>query len=124
MRFAPRVLQDGGLRLLSVKLRDAKTREQFVERVAQASSRLPSGTWITGGDWDHQQWGGKLPHKSWIDAVTPSHPVWLNRMDGHMSLANSLALKIAGVSRSTPEVPGGEIVRDKDGTPAGVLKDS
>jgi predicted amidohydrolase YtcJ len=115
---------DAGLRLLSVQLRDAKSREQFTDRVASMASELPPGTWITGGDWDHQQWGGTLPEKSWIDAVTPKHPVWLNRMDGHMSLANSLALKIAGVNRQTSEVAGGEIVRESDGTPAGILKDS
>ena len=115
---------DGGLRLLSVQLRDAKSREQFTDRVARMASELSPGTWITGGDWDHQQWGGTLPEKSWIDAVTPNHPVWLNRMDGHMSLANSLALKIAGVNRQTSEVAGGEIVRESDGTPTGVLKDS
>ena len=115
---------DAGLRLLSVQLRDAKSREQFTDRVARMASELPAGTWITGGDWDHQQWGGTLPEKSWIDAVTPNHPVWLNRMDGHMSLANSLALKITGVSRHTSEVPGGEIVRERDGTPTGILKDS
>lgn len=115
---------DSGLRLLSVQLRDANSREQFADRVARMASELPPGTWITGGDWDHQRWGGILPDKSWIDAVTPANPVWLNRMDGHMSLANSLALKIAGISRTTPEVPGGEIVRDNDGIPAGILKDS
>lgn len=115
---------DSGLRLLSVQLRDANTKEQFADRVARMASKLPPGTWITGGDWDHHQWGGILPDKSWIDAVSPAHPVWLNRMDGHMSLANSLALKIAGISRSTPEVPGGEIVRDNVGAPAGILKDS
>jgi predicted amidohydrolase YtcJ len=116
---------DAGLRLLSVKLRDAKSREQFTDRVARIASDLPPGTWITGGDWDHQQWGGTLPEKSWIDAVTPNHPVWLNRMDGHMSLANTFALKLAGVNRQTSEVPGGEIVRESDGTtPTGILKDS
>ena len=73
---------------------------------------MPAGTWITGGNWDHSLWGGELPTREWIDAVTPDHPVWINRLDGHMSLANSLTLKLAGITRATKDVAGGAIVRD------------
>jgi len=115
---------DGGFRLASVQLRDAKTREEFVGRIKAFAATVPAGTWIMGGDWDHSLWGGELPSRSWIDAATPNHPVWVNRLDGHMSLANSAALKAAGVTRATPDVPGGEIVRDAKGEPTGVLKDN
>ena len=115
---------DGGFRLASVQLRDARTREEFVSRIKAFAATVPAGTWITGGDWDHSLWGGELPARGWIDAATPDHPVWINRLDGHMSLANSVALTAAGVTRATREVSGGEIVRAADGEPTGVLKDN
>jgi len=115
---------DGGFRLASVQLRDAKTPAEFVARVKAFAATQPRGTWITGGDWDHEQWGGQLPERSWIDSVTPDNPVWLNRLDGHMSLANSAALRAAGVTRATPDVAGGTIVRDARGEPTGILKDN
>jgi predicted amidohydrolase YtcJ len=116
---------DGGFRLSSVQLRDAKTAAEFTARIKAFAATVPRGTWITGGDWDHTAWGGTLPDRSWIDSVTPDHPVWVNRLDGHMALANSAALRAAGVTRATPDVAGGTIVRDPaTGEPAGVLKDN
>ena len=115
---------DGGFRLASVQLRDAKTREEFVRRIGAFAATVPAGTWIEGGDWDHSLWGGELPARDWIDAVTPNHPVWINRLDGHMALANSAALKAAGVTRATKDVAGGEIVRSSAGEPTGLLKDN
>jgi predicted amidohydrolase YtcJ len=115
---------DGGFRLASVQLRDASSRGEFVSRIEAYAATVPAGTWITGGDWDHTLWGGELPRRDWIDAVTPSHPVWINRLDGHMALANSAALKRAGVSRSSADVRGGEIIRDRSGEPTGLLKDN
>ena len=115
---------EGGLRLASVQLRDARTRDEFVSRIKAFAATVPAGTWITGGDWDHSLWGGELPSRDWIDAVTPNHPVWINRLDGHMNLANSAALKAAGVTRATTDVAGGEIVRRAGGDPTGLLKDN
>lgn len=115
---------EGGFRLASVQLRDAKSPAEFIARIAAFARTVPAGTWITGGDWDHQNWGGELPRREWIDSVTPNHPVFVNRLDGHMALANSAALAAAGVTRATAEVPGGEIVRAAGGEPAGVLKDN
>ncbi|HEX6575972.1 MAG TPA: amidohydrolase family protein, partial [Gemmatimonadaceae bacterium] len=115
---------DGGFRLSSVQLRDAKTPAEFIARIKAYAATVAPGTWITGGDWDHQQWGGDLPSRAWIDSVTPNNPVWVARLDGHMALANSLALKAAGVTKETAEVEGGTIVRDADGEPTGVLKDN
>ncbi len=115
---------DGGYRLASVQLRDAKSREEFVGRIKAFAATVPAGTWITGGDWDHTLWGGELPARDWIDAVTSDHPVWVNRLDGHMALANSAALRAAGVADTAANVEGGEIVRDGRGRPTGVLKDN
>ena len=114
----------GGFSLASVQLRDAHSREEFAARIKAFAATVPAGTWITGGDWDHTLWGGELPKREWIDSVTPDHPVWVNRLDGHMSLANGVALKLAGISRATKDVPGGAIVRDRKGEPSGVFKDN
>jgi len=115
---------DGGQRLASVQLRDANTREEFVSRIAAFASTVPAGTWITGGDWDHTLWGGELPERGWIDAVTPDHPVWIHRLDGHMALANSAALTTTGVTRAVQPVAGGEIVRDANRDITGLFKDN
>ena len=115
---------DGGFRLSSVQLRDAKTPEEFIRRIGDFARTMPRGAWISGGDWDHQQWGGVLPEHAWIDSVTPDNPVWVNRLDGHMALANSAALRAAGVTRATTDVAGGTIVRDAQGEPTGILKDN
>ncbi|MEO5589041.1 MAG: amidohydrolase, partial [Gemmatimonadaceae bacterium] len=115
---------DGGFRLASVQLRDAATPEEFVRRIRDYAATVSPGTWITGGDWDHQLWGGELPTKAWIDSVTPKNPVWISRLDGHMALANSLTLSLAGVTATTPGMDGGTLVRDSVGEPTGVLKDN
>ena len=115
---------EGGFGLSSVQLRDATTRDEFVRRIGEHARSVAPGTWITHGDWDHEQWGGELPRRDWIDAVTPRHPVWVRRLDGHMSLANSAALAAAGVTGDTPDVAGGTIVRDERGEPTGVFKDN
>ena len=115
----------GGQQLDAVDLNDATSAEEFVKRVAQQASKTPKKQWITGGDWDETKWSpAQLPTKEMIDAVTPDNPVFLNRYDGHMSLANSIALRLAGVTASTPDPPGGSIVRDAQGNPTGALKDA
>ena len=115
---------DGGFRLSSVQLRDAKTKEEFVQRIKDFTVSVAPGTWIIGGDWDHENWGGELPSREWIDEFTPNNPVWINRLDGHMSLANSATLKAAGVSDQAKSMEGGTIVRDKKGKITGVFKDN
>jgi predicted amidohydrolase YtcJ len=112
----------GGFQLMSVDLRDAKTPDEFAKRIKEYAEKNP-GRWITGGDWDHELWGGELPRKEWIDQFTQQNPVFVTRYDGHMGLANSLALKLAGITRETPDPPGGLIVRDETGEPTGILKD-
>ncbi len=115
---------DGGMALSSVQLRDAGTRAEFITRIRDHARTLPKGAWIMSGDWDHTNWGGELPLRSWIDSVTPDNPVWINRLDGHMNLANTLALSAAQLSRSVPDFVGGEIVRDAAGELTGVFKDN
>ena len=114
----------GGFALASVQLRDATTKAEFVRRIKAFAATIPAGTWILNGDWDHTNWGGALPERGWIDSVTPNNPVWINRLDGHMNLANSLALAAGKVTRATKDVSGGTIVRDAAGEPTGVLKDN
>jgi predicted amidohydrolase YtcJ len=114
----------GGFRLASVQLREARTPAEFIARIKAFAATVPKGTWILGGDWDHQNWGGELPTRAWLDSITPEHPVFVTRLDGHMSVANSLALRLANVTRATANVAGGEIVRDASGEPAGVFKDN
>jgi predicted amidohydrolase YtcJ len=116
---------NGGAGLASVQLRDAKSEAEFRRRVGDFAARSPKGRWILEGNWDHESWSpARLPTRQLIDDVTPDHPVFVQRLDGHMALANSLALRLAGVTRETPNPPGGEIVRDARGEPTGVLKDA
>ena len=115
---------EGGFRLSSVQLRDAKTKEEFVQRIKAFAETLTPGTWITGGDWDHENWGGELPNREWIDPYTPNNPVWINRLDGHMSLANSATLKAANITALVKPVEGGTIVKDKSGILTGIFKDN
>lgn len=110
--------------LSSVKLRDASTPEEFARRIKEKAVSLPKGSWILEGNWDHMLWGGELPKASWVDKFTPDHPVCVARLDGHMVLANSVAMKLAGITKATKDVDGGTIVRDADGNPTGIFKDN
>jgi predicted amidohydrolase YtcJ len=96
-----------------------------VNRIADQARKLKKGEWILGGQWDEQNWSPvELPTQDWIDAVTPDNPVFIERHDGHESLANALAMKLAGVTSATKSPPGGEIVLDAKGNPSGIFKDA
>lgn len=110
--------------LSAVQLRDASSRREFVKRIGDFAKKMTSGKWMLMGIWDHEAWGGELPKASWIDSVTEETPVYLWRTDGHMALANSKAMGLAGIDKNTPDVAGGEIVRDKNGNPTGIFKDA
>lgn len=115
----------GGLQLGRVQLRDAASPTEFATRIAAHAKKLGSGAWITGGSWDEQRWDPpRLPTRDVIDDVTRDNPVFVSRLDVHMALANSLALRIAGITRETPDPPGGTIGRDANGEPDGTLKDA
>jgi hypothetical protein len=115
----------GGDGLTSVQLHDASSPQELRKIIADFARTAPKGEWILNGNWDHERWTpATLPDHELIDDVTPDNPVFVNRSDGHMCLANALAMKLAGVGKNTPDVPGGVIVRDKDGNPTGVFKDA
>ncbi len=113
----------GGSNLASVQLRDASTPEEFISRLKVFASGLKPGAWILGGDWDGKGWES-LPGKEWIDSVTPDNPVFVSRLDGHMALANTLALKLAKLDGKVKDVEGGTIGRDSDGNLTGIFKDN
>jgi len=115
----------GGFSLTNVDLRYASSPHEMARLLGEFAEKVPKGTWILRGNWDHE----KFPNPEWptrqlIDAATPEHPVFVTRLDGHMALANSLALKLANITSRTAAVPGGLIVRDGEGEPTGVLKDA
>jgi predicted amidohydrolase YtcJ len=129
-----------GALLVGVNLLDVHEPTAFRERIAGATKRLPKGSWITRGEWGaYEQWsagssgaavapgteagaGPFTPTRALIDPITPDHPVLVNRFDRSMYLANTKALDIAGITASTPNPPGGEIVKDSNGRPTGILK--
>jgi predicted amidohydrolase YtcJ len=115
----------GGSGLASVQLRDVKSQAEFRQRIADFAAKTPKGEWILDGNWDHEDWSpAELPTRQLIDGVTADTPVFVSRLDGHMALANSAALRLAGVDKNTKDVPGGVIVRDAEGNPTGILKDA
>lgn len=104
-------------------LLSVKDRAEFVARIAAAVKAAP-GQWLLGGSWDEQRLGGQLPTREWIDAVSPDTPIAVPRTDLHSYLCNSMALRLAGITRDTPDPEGGVIVRDAKGEPTGVVKDN
>ena len=115
----------GGGSLITVHLGTADSQAEFKERIAAFAKTLPAGAWLRNGLWDHQRWNPPiLPNHQLVDDVSGDHPAFLWRLDGHMALVNAQAMKLAGIDRNTKDVPGGEIERDKDGNPTGILKDA
>ena len=116
---------DGGFQLQSIDLRHAQNKEEFAQLIKEWAERYP-GRWITGGTWDHDNFpDGDLPTKELIDPYTPDTPVFVRRYDGHMGLVNSYTLQLAGITRDTPDPPGGLIVRDPEtGEPTGILRNA
>lgn len=117
-------MQGGGFDLLAVDLREAKSAAEFASGVAAYVKTKPAGQWLTDGTWDQTRWSPpELPTKELLDPVTGDHPTCMWRLDGHMVVCNSLALKLAGITAATPDPPGGVIVRNAKGEPTGALKD-
>lgn len=115
----------GGQQLENIQLNDASSPQEFARRIGERAKLTPKGEWITGGNWDETKWNPpNIPTKGVIDALTPDTPVFVSRYDGHMGLANSVALRLAGITSKTPDPPGGMIVRDAQGNPTGALKDA
>lgn len=115
----------GGMQLTNVQLNDALSPREFARRIRERAKITAKGEWILGGNWDETKWNPpKMPTKELIDAVTADTPVFVSRYDGHMGLANSAALRLAGITAKTPDPPGGTVVRDAQGNPTGALKDA
>ncbi len=116
---------DGGLSLDSVQLNDATSAAEFARRIGEQAKKTPRGEWVTSGDWDETKWTpAAMPTKELIDPLTPDTPVFVSRYDGHMALANSITLRLAGITAQTPDPPGGVIMHDAQGNPTGALKDA
>jgi hypothetical protein len=115
----------GGSQLDNVQLNGVTTAQEFARRIGERAKTTPKGSWILGGDWDETKWTpAELPTKELIDPLTGGTPVFVSRYDGHMGLANSAALRAAGITAQTPDPPGGVIVHDAKGNPTGALKDA
>src|SRR5580704_11625476 len=115
----------GGIQLDSVDLKNAASPQEFARPIGERAKQTPRNEWIVGGNWDETKWNPpNIPVKELIDSLTPDTPVFVTRYDGHMGLANSLALRLAGITAKTPDPPGGMIVRDAQGNPTGALKDA
>ena len=115
---------DGGYYLANIDLREVTSKAEFISVFHHYTDSAKDNHWIRGGNWDHEAWGGELPRATWIDSISGEHPVFISRYDGHMGLANSIALKMAGITKNTVNPPGGEIVKDpKTGEPTGILRD-
>jgi predicted amidohydrolase YtcJ len=116
---------DGGVSLDSVQLNDATSAAEFARRIGEQARKTPKGEWVVSGDWDETKWTpAAMPTKELIDPLTSDTPVFVSRYDGHMALANSLTLRLAGITAQTPDPPGGVIMRDAQGNPTGALKDA
>jgi len=115
----------GGMQLTNVQLKDASSPQEFARRIGERAKVTAKGEWILGGNWDETKWNPpNMPTKELIDAVSPDTPVFVSRYDGHMGVANSVALRLAGITAKTPDPPGGTVVRDAEGNPTGALKDA
>ncbi len=118
-------LANGGQARLAVELNGAASLAEFQQRIRARLGDYKKGEWITGRGWDHTLWPEKrFPTAKDLDAVSAEHPMIFNRVDGHVAITNSLALKLAGTTRNTQDPPGGQIERDAAGNPTGMLKES
>jgi len=114
-----------GEQMDSLQLQDADSIDEVVRRVRLRAADLADGEWVTGGGWNNTRWpGARLPDHRPLDEAAPGHPVWLSRVDGHAGWANRAAMKLAGITRATPDPPGGRIEHDASGEPTGVLIDN
>ncbi|MEA3287143.1 MAG: amidohydrolase [Candidatus Marinimicrobia bacterium] len=115
----------GGENLLAIPLQKADSKASFIELISTFAERYAPGSWLKGGGWnEHLFLDGSLPHRSWLDEAAPGYPMILHRHDGHSGIASSAALKMAGITRATPDPEGGVIERDDQGEPTGILKDA
>src|SRR5690242_2313927 len=118
-------LGSGGFEKLNVNLVGSKSLDEMKQRIAERVKTAAPGEWIQGRGWDHTLWAKQeTPTRADIDSVTGDHPAIFNRVDGHIAIANSAALKAAGITAQTPDPHGGKIDRDDKGEPTGILRET
>lgn len=118
-------LANGGFERLNVELSNTKSFDEMKARIVERVKTAASGEWILGRGWDDTKWAvQKIPTRQDLDTITGDHPALFIRTDGHMLVANSAALRVAGVTKQTPDPPGGRIDREADGEPAGTLRET
>ncbi len=116
-------LASAGFGKMNVDLTGTRSLQEMLARIAERVKNAQPGEWIRGRGWDHTVWpGGKLPTRQDLDAVTSDHPAFFGRVDGHIAVVNSAALRAAGITRNTPDPPGGKIDHDAAGEPTGILR--
>lgn len=103
--------------------RHTKTIGEIAGAISARAAKTPAGDWILGRGWDQTNWGGQFPTQEALTAVTPNHPVYLTRVDGHAAWVNRKALELAKITAQTPDPPGGKIIHNAAGNPTGVLID-
>ena len=117
-------LASAGFGKMNVDLTGTRSLQEMQARIAERAKTAQPGEWIRGRGWDHTLWPDrKLPTRQDLDAVTGEHPAFFGRVDGHIAVANSAALRAAGITRNTPYPPGGKIDRDASGEPTGILRE-
>jgi len=118
-------LEEAGLELQSVDLRGTMSLQQMQQLIAAAAKAVAPGEWLVGGGWDHTVWpDGKLPTRQDLDSITGNHPAVFSRVDGHIAVANTAALKAGGVTAQTQAPEGGKIDHDANGEPTGILRET
>jgi predicted amidohydrolase YtcJ len=117
-------LASAGFEKLNVDLVGVKSLKEMKARILDHTRKAAKGEWIKGRGWDHTKWPGQnLPTRQDLDRVTKGHPAIFSRVDGHIAVANTAALKQAGIGRDTPDPDGGKIDRDALGEPTGILRE-
>src|SRR5262245_23165417 len=118
-------LASGGFEKLNVSFAGVKSLDEMRARIAERAKTASPGEWLQGRGWDHTLWRGQpLPTRQDLDAVTGDHPAIFGRVDGHIAVANSAALKQAGITRATADPVGGKIDHDQNGDPTGILRET
>jgi predicted amidohydrolase YtcJ len=113
-----------GQQRLELDLDNVSSLAAMQDKIRTYAATLAPGQWILGGGWDHTKWASKkLPTRRELDTVSAGHPLYLERTDGHIAIANTAALKASGITADTPNPQGGAIDHDADGQPTGIIRE-
>ena len=117
-------VMDLGFGQLTLDLSDTASLEEALAKIKQFAEDNPARPWILGRGWNQEKWGlGRFPTAAELDTVVADRPVWLERADNHANWANSRTMELAGITPDTPDVTGGQVIRDASGAPSGVFVD-